>query len=494
MAMATAVTAAGGWSTPWRRYPHASTHASISSRARVSRVDHGQPDPKGEALASWLRTHRGFDELGVRVRFMGEARGFAGIAVDGVEEGDLLVRVPRSAMLTAEDARSCPIVGDVASQVSDTAALALKLLAERDAADGSAWHAWIATLPTWEAVRETHPLTWSRERRERALRGSPTLTRLDAMVASCVEDHQSITAALSSRGGGTPAPRVEDVTWARAMISSRAFYLASDDRDGDGDDDGDDEWWPDPAESGDGLDDPTDDEFEAFGGVDAARLDDGYRRHDSAGAFVALVPWADALNHSPDADERSLLSLTRDDETGAVVAELRASAAYAPGDEVHDSYGVGLSRADSFLRYGFVDVSESCGGGGGCEDRVDVSGEIFLRELLGVDEPTEPLFARLDAVGLGPGETCVTVTAYGVGESALAWCEMAASAASGEDFDGDFDGDFEDECAAALSRVCEAMAAGYPEQHAAAVGYERGRSGHAGKTPRRWCWRRNFAR
>ena len=474
MAMATAVTASGGWSTPWRRYPHASTRASISSRARVSRVDHGQPDPKGEALASWLRTHRGFDELGVRVRFVGEARGFAGVAVDGVKEGDLLVRVPRSAMLTAEDARSCPIVGDVASQVSDTAALALKLLAERDAADGSAWHAWIATLPTWEAVRETHPLAWSRERRERALRGSPTLTRLDAMVASCVEDHQSITAALSSRGGGTPAPRVEDVTWARAMISSRAFYLASDDRDGDGDgdDDGDDEWWPDPADSGRGLDDG--DEFEAFGGVDAARLDDGYHHHDSAGAFVALVPWADALNHSPDADERSLLSLTRDDETGAVVAELRASAAYAPGDEVHDSYGVGLSRADSFLRYGFVDVSESCGGGGGCEDRVDVSGEIFLRELLGVDEPTEPLFARLDAVGLGPGETCVTVTAYGVGESALAWCEMAASAASGEEFDGDFDGDFEDECVAALSRVCEAMAAGYPEQHAAAVGYERG--------------------
>ena len=47
---------------------------------------------------------------------------------------------------------------------------------------------------------------------------------------------------------------------------------------------------------------------------------------------------------------------------------------------------------------------------------------------------------------------------------------MAASAASGEDFDGDF----EDECVAALSRVCEAMAAGYPEQHAAAVGSERG--------------------
>ena len=175
------------------------------------------------------------------------------------------------------------------------------------------------------------------------------------------------------------------------------------------------------------------------------------------------------MNHSPDADERSKLSLTRDDETGAVVAELRASAAYAPGDEVHDSYGVGLSRADSFLRYGFVDVSESSGGGGVFEDRVDLPGEIFLRELLGVDCrcSAEPSFARLDAVGLGPGETCVTVTAHGVGESALAWCEMAASAASGEDFDGDF----EDECVAALSRVCEAMAAGYTPHDVRTCGY-----------------------
>ena len=63
--------------------------------------------------------------------------------------------------------------------------------------------------------------------------------------------------------------------------------------------------------------------------------------------------------------------------------------------------------------------------------------------------------SRLDAVGLGPGETCVAAFCRARrGESALAWCEMAASAASGEDFGGDFDGDFEDECVAALSRVC----------------------------------------
>ena len=66
---------------PWRRHPRASTHASASSSAsRVSRVDNAQPDTKGEALASWLRTHDGFEDLGVAVRWMGEARGFAGVA------------------------------------------------------------------------------------------------------------------------------------------------------------------------------------------------------------------------------------------------------------------------------------------------------------------------------------------------------------------------------------------------------------------------------
>ena len=355
-----------------------------------------------------------------------------------VKEGDVLVRVPRSAMLTAEDARVCPVVGDVASRVPDTAALALKLLAERDAGRGSAWSPWIATLPTWEQTQATHPLAWSRERRERVLRGSPTLARLESMVASCREDFDALAAACGD--AGTPPPKLEDVTWARAMISSRAFYLESDDGDGYGDEwwdeDGrrrrrgrEEEEWPDPSElDRGGLDD--DDEFEAFGGVDDAPIDDTYRR---TGAFVAFVPWADALNHSSTADGRSVLASTTD-SNGVRCAELRASAAYVPGDEVHDSYGVGLTRQDTFLRYGFVEVSDTMG----CEDSVDVAGTEFLAELrksrrdpsgLG-NEDTLNSTTRLDRVGLGPSETSVNVTGGGVGESALAWCEAVAAEVS----------------------------------------------------------------
>ena len=422
VAMASAAAAARGL-VPWRRHPRASTHASASSSAsRVSRVDNAQPDTKGEALASWLRTHDGFEDLGVAVRWMGEARGFAGVAAGVVKEGDVLVRVPRSAMLTAEDARVCPVVGDVASRVPDTAALALKLLAERDAGRGSAWSPWIATLPTWEQTQATHPLAWSRERRERVLRGSPTLARLESMVASCREDYDALAAAWCD--AGTPPPKLEDVTWARAMISSRAFYLESDDGDGYGDewwdedeeededeDEDEEEEWPDPSElDRGGLDD--DDEFEAFGGGDDAPIDDTYRR---TGAFVAFVPWADALNHSSTADGRSVLASTTD-SNGVRRAELRASAAYVPGDEVHDSYGVGLTRQDTFLRYGFVEVSDTMG----CEDSVDVAGTEFLAELrksrrdpsgLGSEETLNST-TRLDRVGLGPSETSVNVTAW----------------------------------------------------------------------------------
>ena len=457
--MASAAAAARGL-VPWRRHPRASTHASASSSAsRVSRVDDAQPDTKGEALASWLRTHDGFQDLGVAVRWMGEARGFAGVAAGVVKEGDMLVRVPRSAMLTAEDARVCPVVGDVASRVPDTAALALKLLAERDAGRGSAWSPWIATLPTWEQTQATHPLAWSRERRERVLRGSPTLARLESMVASCREDFDALAAACGD--AGTTPPKLEDVTWARAMISSRAFYLESDDGDGYGDEwwdededeeeDGEEEW-PDPSE----LDPGLDDEFEAFGGVDDAPIDDTYRR---TGAFVAFVPWADALNHSPGADGRSVLASTTD-SNGVQCAELRASSAYVPGDEVHDSYGVGLTRQDTFLRYGFVEVSDTMG----CEDSVDVAGTEFLAELRKSLDPsgnegTLNSTTRLDRVGLGPSETSVNVTGGGVGESALAWCEaVAAEVRCVDDRE-----DVTEACIAALGRTCQSMLSNYPE-------------------------------
>ena len=65
---------------------------------------------------------------------------------------------------------------------------------------------------------------------------------------------------------------------------------------------------------------------------------------------LALVPWADALNHSPNATSVSLLRFDK----ATNVATLRASRAYRAGEEVFDTYGVAKTPAETFLAYGFA--------------------------------------------------------------------------------------------------------------------------------------------
>jgi hypothetical protein len=143
------------------------------------------------------------------------------------------------------------------------------------------------------------------------------------------------------------------------------FAFGSDDFD----DDDDDDW---------SYDDDDEDVFEAFGGAPEQKrgddkgeeerdvfdetMDDGddfgLAKNKSVSA-LALVPWADALNHSPRAS--AVASLRFDARTN--VAELRASRAYEKNEEVFDTYGVAKTPAETFLAYGFAafppDVSSS---------------------------------------------------------------------------------------------------------------------------------------
>ena len=393
-----------------------------------------------------------FDALGVRVRYLGEDRGYAGVASRAIAAGDVLVRVPRSKMLTAADARACPTVGAAARALSDHRALVLKLLHEKtafgDESRASAFAPWLATLPDFATLEDAHPLLWGRERREACLpRGSPTLFRVESAKARCAADRDAIVAALAANRPEPDATTttttttttdvsketadsdvtmdvtmdvtIEDVLWATAIVFSRAFYLenvdvlpeargaagreentrmllddgaSSDDADSvaaplaefetvfafgpddfDDDDDDDDDWLTDDANA---LFDESSDEdvFEAFGGE--KRLEGSFEAFedlddasDEPGELVdadaaeqnenvvfvengalALVPWADALNHSPNAT--SVSSLRFDEATN--VATLRASRAYRAGEEVFDTYGVAKTPAETFLAYGFA--------------------------------------------------------------------------------------------------------------------------------------------
>ena len=68
--------------------------------------------------------------------------------------------------------------------------------------------------------------------------------------------------------------------------------------------------------------------------------------------ILALVPWADTLNHSSDAWDRSILQYDHLED----VAVLFAHRDYKPGEEVYDSYGTWLTPSELLLDYGFVDA------------------------------------------------------------------------------------------------------------------------------------------
>ena len=513
-----------------------------------------------------MRRHDGFEPCGVEVRWMGEGRGgYGGSATRRIAAGDVLVRVPRSAMLTADEARDCEHVGAACAQLSEWQALVLKLMHERDVHEGyravmgsdtpgSEWSAWLAMLPDVEKMRATHPLLWSEERRSAYLEGSPTLIVLERLLEECVRDRDAIVGALARSGSDASVwededeeeeeeeeeeahrhttdqetdlsaawPSLDDVLWAQAIITSRAFYLsrvaAGEDADVDAEDS------PGAAEGAPGeftgRTDLDPDVFEAFGGGQPWE-DDPWETPDT---FLALVPWADALNHDVEAGPEALLTYNPTTQ----VAEIIATRDAAPGDEVFDSYGPGKSRSDLLINYGFVAMAASPPTKKEKEkendnenenalpadedewstewaaDVVDITGEAFFAEAAGlVDTHSSDtkcqtthlasLRSLLGAIGMDVSDTTVRVTADGVSGAAADWCLLAASTADELEAaanvavghvagDGaSFEGSEEDAWAVAaalmdgpgaeareararrvLARVCEAQLARYPK-------------------------------
>ena len=172
---------------------------------------------RGAALEQWLSTHQGFDGCGIKVRWLGPSKGYGGVATTrNIQEGDVIVKVPRSAMLTAEEARFCRSVGRAARKLTEWQALTLKLLFERDrylddsSLGGSTWDEWIEMLPDIDIMREMHPIMWPAEKRRKLLRGSPTLRRLEMMIQQCAEDRYVILAALGVDVDRRPTTSLRD--------------------------------------------------------------------------------------------------------------------------------------------------------------------------------------------------------------------------------------------------------------------------------------------
>lgn len=196
---------------------------------------------------------------------------------------------------------------------------------------------------------------------------------------------------------------------------------------------------------------------------DAATDPDAFFEED--GVFLALVPWADALNHDVYAGSKAVLTYSA--ATG--LAELRASAPFPLGAEVFTSYEPGISRQDLFVNYGFAAAaakppddgnasavtSAPAAAASGVEEQVededDVYGEGDVVDLPGDEfwEDAEKMLcgasgaagdrdrqsfaalrSYLTAVGMGPTETSLRVTAGGVSKRAMEWCQLAVTSRS----------------------------------------------------------------
>ena len=303
--------------------------------------------------------------------------GFTMVTHQPVKAGAQLLSVPRSLFMSADTASACPLVGPLveAAGLDDWQALILHLLVERARPD-SAWGPYVALLE--RADMRYHPLLWSSEQRE-WLAGSPMARTLAARRAQVEGDAAVLVEAganklqVPGRGGsgsGSAAANVsplvtpDSVAWAAAVLLSRAFSL----------------YLSEPDHSIVPIED--------FGSWDRSGQD-----------VLALVPWADLLQHSSEAGENKkpcasvcwccdsvaaphfasklrrlcsvwpvssattpLHALHPSGDVSVLRYEFDTDAAclcahrdYAAGEEVHDSYGPGLSPCDLLMDYGFVD-------------------------------------------------------------------------------------------------------------------------------------------
>lgn len=214
-------------------------------------------------------------------------------------------------------------------------------------------------------------MTEEKMRRE-WLEGSPMLDVTERRLAICREDYEAMLLAgagrLTPRGNeGEPISITETaVQWAATMLLSRSFSL----------------------------------------NLQTQKLRPGSFAEDT----IALVPWADMLNHSSSAGRESCL--VYDQKSG--VATLQAHRTYSEGEQVFDSYGPSCSPSRLLLDYGFVD-----------EENTNHSVDLPASVLGPVNSKANELL--LEAMGLPLDGAIFSLTSAGVDESVMAWTRVAVA-------------------------------------------------------------------
>ena len=236
-------------------------------------------------------------------------------------------------------------------------------------------------------VVESHPLLWNDADVRRLPASSSVRRDIECRMRRCDSVVRRLRASkVASTLGLDVEEWPSDAAFRRAgaIVSSRAFFLTDLETFGDGDD-----------------------EY-VFDDVDDDCWDEGISGEESGDGALALVPYADALNHSSTATEEALLRY--DVETQSAV--LSSHRSYQTGEQVFDSYGVNLSQRDLFMNYGFIDIDANG------SDGFELSAADFLHAA----------HRRLNVPGkriqTGAEELYFTIDACGVGEEIVSFATM----------------------------------------------------------------------
>ncbi|KAK4801138.1 hypothetical protein SAY86_021625 [Trapa natans] len=278
---------------------HAAVRCSVSTSSRTA--TEGQKIPWGcevdslenaSALQQWL-SDSGLppQKMAIEKVKIGE-RGL--VALKNIRKGEKLLFVPPPLFITADSEWSCPEAGEVLKRngVPDWPLIATYLISEASLMKSSRWNNYIAALP-----RQPYSLLyWTRAELDRYLEASQIRERAIERINNVVGTYNDLSQRIFSKHPELFPEEVfnmETFKWSFGILLSRLVRLPSMD------------------------------------------------------GRVALVPWADMLNHSCDVET----FLDYDKSSQGVVFTTDRS--YEPGEQVFISYGQ-KSNGELLLSYGFV--------------------------------------------------------------------------------------------------------------------------------------------
>ncbi|XP_073011218.1 ribulose-1,5 bisphosphate carboxylase/oxygenase large subunit N-methyltransferase, chloroplastic [Typha latifolia] len=274
------------------------TRCSISTGSRISQE---QPIPWGcgtESLESSSALQKWLSDSGLPLQKMAIQRVEVGerglVALKNIRKGEKLLFVPPSLVISADSEWSCPEMGNVLKRFSvpDWPLLATYLISEASRASSSRWSSYISALP-----RQPYSLLyWSRSELDTYLVASPIRERAIERITDVIGTYNDLRTRIFSKYPDLFPEEVynmETFRWSFGILFSRLVRLPSMD------------------------------------------------------GKVALVPWADMLNHSSEVET----FLDYDKSSQGIV--FMTDRSYQPGEQVFISYGK-KSNGELLLSYGFV--------------------------------------------------------------------------------------------------------------------------------------------